>query len=127
MVMIFGPIARIESRSDSSKPRIIAVIPTIDVMPITTPSTVNPERILLLRTVSSAIVMTSPTSPMRIAISASFLPQRFDRIEPRGARRRIQAKEETDQGRHPDAQGDRPDFDRRRHRGEGGDRQRDPG
>ena len=35
------------SRSDWSKPRIIAVMPTIDVMPMTTPSTVSPERILL--------------------------------------------------------------------------------
>ena len=45
--MMSGPIARTESRSDSSKPRIIAVIPTIDVMPMTTPSTVSAERILL--------------------------------------------------------------------------------
>ena len=52
---MFGPIARIMSRSDWSKPRISAVMPTIDVMPMTTPSTVRPERILLVRTVSNAI------------------------------------------------------------------------
>ena len=46
-VMVLGPSARIMSRSDSSKPRIIAVMPTIDVMPMTTPSTVSAERILL--------------------------------------------------------------------------------
>ena len=45
--IVFGPIARIMSRSDWSKPRIIAVMPTIDVMPMTTPSTVSAERILL--------------------------------------------------------------------------------
>src|SRR5262252_7114224 len=35
------------------------VMPTIAVMPITMPSTVNPERILFVRTVSNAITMTS--------------------------------------------------------------------
>ena len=53
--MVFGPIARIMSRSDWSKPRISDVMPTIDVMPMTTPSTVSAERILLVRTVSNAI------------------------------------------------------------------------
>ena len=45
LVMLVGPaldeddvqaVSRTESRSDSSKPRIIAVIPTIDVIPMTT-------------------------------------------------------------------------------------------
>ena len=66
--IVLGPIAPSRSRSDWSKPRISAVIPTIDVMPMTTPSTVNPERILLLRTVSSAMTMTSANRPARIAI-----------------------------------------------------------
>ena len=44
---MFGPSWLIESRSDWSKPRISDVMPTIDVMPMTTPSTVSAERILL--------------------------------------------------------------------------------
>ena len=56
------------SRSDSSKPRIIAVMPTIDVIPMTTPRTVSAERILFERTVSAAIAMTSVIRPTRIAI-----------------------------------------------------------
>ena len=51
------------SCSDESKPRISAVIATIDVMPITTPSTVSPERSLFVRTVSKAMTMTSLMSP----------------------------------------------------------------
>ena len=70
-VIVFGPSARIMSRSDSSKPRIIAVMPTIDVMPMTTPSTVRNERSLFVRTVSNAITTTSPKRLMRIAIAYS--------------------------------------------------------
>ena len=43
-------------------------MPTIDVMPMTTPRTVNPERSLLVRTVSNAIAITSQNSARRIAI-----------------------------------------------------------
>ena len=43
--IVSGPTAEIVSRRDSSKPRIMDVIPTIDVIPMTTPSTVNPDRI----------------------------------------------------------------------------------
>ena len=67
--MIFGPIVLIASRSDWSKPRIIAVIPTIDVMPITTPSTVSAERSLLVRTVSKAIATTSVKRLARIVVA----------------------------------------------------------
>ena len=65
--IVFGPIAPIMSRSDWSKPRIIEVIPTIDVMPMTTPSTVSAERILFVRTVSNAIVTISPKRVRRMA------------------------------------------------------------
>ena len=62
--IVFGPIdVRMLSCSDVSKPRMSAVIATIDVMPITTPSTVSPERSLFVRTVSKAMTMTSRTSP----------------------------------------------------------------
>ena len=43
------------SRSDSSKPRMSDVMPTIEVMPMTTPRIVSAERILFVRSVSSAI------------------------------------------------------------------------
>ncbi len=54
-MMVSGPSWLIDSRSELSKPRISDVIPTIDVMPMTTPSTVSAERILLVRSVSNAI------------------------------------------------------------------------
>src|SRR5262245_35847890 len=123
------------SRIDSSKPRMSAVMPTIDVMPMTTPSTVSAERILLVRTVSNAITITSLKRPTRIAMisvpsaryptchestrarrTPSLSPQRFNRIEPRGAHRRIQTEEQPDDGRDADAEDDRPDFDGRRNR-----------
>ena len=66
--MVLGPICRIRSRIDSSKPRMSAVMPTIDVIPMTTPSTVRPERSLFVRTVSNAMLITSPMRPKRIAI-----------------------------------------------------------
>ena len=47
----------------------MAVMPTIDVMPMTTPRTVNPERILLVRTVSNAIETTSLKSPVLTGMS----------------------------------------------------------
>ena len=42
-------------------------MPTIDVMPMTTPSTVSAERILFVRSVSSDIVTISRSSPARSA------------------------------------------------------------
>ena len=47
-MIVFGPIWLIASRSDLSNPRMSDVMPTIEVMPITTPSTVSAERILLV-------------------------------------------------------------------------------
>src|SRR4029453_7311530 len=64
-MIVFGPSARIESRNDSSKPRMSDVMPTIDMMPMTTPRTVNAERILLVRSVSTDIVTISPRRPER--------------------------------------------------------------
>src|SRR5580704_8719519 len=103
-------------------------MPTIEVMPMTTPSTVSAERILLPRTVSNAIDTTSPKRLMRNAMRpASFPPQRLDRIEPRGPHRRIQAEEQPDERGDADAERDRPDLDRRRDRRERRDRERDDG
>ena len=42
-------------------------MPTIDVMPMTTPSTVSAERILFDRNVSTDIVTISPSRPLRRA------------------------------------------------------------
>ena len=63
---VFGPSARMESRSDSSNPRMSAVMPTMDVIPITTPRTVSAERILLVRSVSSDIDTISRNRPVRM-------------------------------------------------------------
>ena len=63
MMMVLGPSCWIRPRSDWSKPRIIDVMATMDVMPITTPSTVRPERILFVRTVSKAMTTTSRSRP----------------------------------------------------------------
>ena len=105
-VIVFGPSAAIMSRSDWSKPRIIAVMPTIEVMPITTPSTVRNERILLPRTVSNAITTTSLTRPIRIAITSSFPSQRLDRVERGGLHRRVDPEEQADQRGNGDAEAD---------------------
>ena len=40
---LLGPSSRKRSRSDSSKPRMSDVMPTIEVMPMTTPSTVSAD------------------------------------------------------------------------------------
>ena len=60
-----GPICRNRSLNDSSKPRISAVMLTIEVMPMTTPRIVSAERILLVRRVSTAIVRISWRRPAR--------------------------------------------------------------
>ena len=53
--IVSGPIARMVSRSDSSKPRTIDVMPTSEAMPMRTPRTVSAERSACVRMVSSAI------------------------------------------------------------------------
>src|SRR3954466_15793103 len=102
--MVLGPSERIMSRSDSSKPRSSDVMPTIDVMPMTTPSTVSAERSLLVRSVSSAMRNTSLTSPL-------FTSQCLDRVEPGGAGGGIGAEEQADAGGNADAENDRPRFE----------------
>ena len=105
--MMRGPTWAMASRTDWSKPRMSAVMPTIDVMPMTTPRTVSPERSLFVRTVSNAIVTTSQSSPRRIAISlASFPSEGLDRIQPRRPARGIEAEEQPDERRDADAERD---------------------
>src|SRR4051794_24717815 len=112
--IVFGPSDRIMSRSELSNPRINAVIPTIEVMPITTPSTVSPDRILLPRSVSNAMRQTSPSSPL-------FTAERLDWIQPGRARRGIGPKEQADCSRDADPQQDGPELEFGRQRREAGD------
>src|SRR3954463_8515802 len=114
-IRVFGPSWLMDSRSDWSKPRIREVMPTIDVMPMTTPSTVRAERILLVRSVSNAITRTSERSPLW-TLAMLFTPQRFDRIQLGRAHRRIQPEEQPDDGGDADAHRDRPRLHRRRQR-----------
>ena len=71
-MMVFGPSELIESRNDESKPRISDVMPTIDVTPMTTPSTVSAERILLPRSVLMAMPAVSRKSA-NCLVSADML------------------------------------------------------
>ena len=71
-MMVLGPSWLIDSRSELSKPRMSDVIPTMEVMPMTTPSTVSAERILLVRSVSNDIVTISPSRPERSAAIISL-------------------------------------------------------
>src|SRR4051812_13064813 len=109
-----------ESRSDWSKPRTSEVIPTIDVMPMTTPSTVSAERILLVRSVSNAITTISERRPVR-TLAILLAPQGFDRVQLCGAHRRIQAKEQADDRGDADADRDGPGLNRRGQRREPAD------
>src|SRR5688572_31314091 len=87
------------------------VIPTMAVMPITTPRMVRLERILLLRRVSIAM---RTTSPARLLFTAQCL----DGVERRGARRGIHPEEEPDGCGNADAEHDRPRLEPRRQRGD---------
>ena len=81
------------SRNESSNPRMIELIPTMAVMPMTTPRTVSAERILFARIVPMAIAIVSAKSAT-LTIDALFPSERFDRIEPRRLDRRVEAEEE---------------------------------
>src|SRR5438034_1054724 len=139
--IVFGPIPRIMSRTDSSNPRMSAVMPTMEVMPMTTPRTVSAECSLLVRTESNAMTMTSPCEaepdshttcqpsnhgraarlergavrePPRGAVQEPplLVPQRVDRIEPGGLEGRIHAEENAHRGREAEADGERPPGER---------------
>src|SRR5436305_1499277 len=102
-------------------------MPTIEVMPITTPSTVRKERILLPRTVSNAMTTTSLIRPIRIAITRTYHSQHLERIEIGRLHRRVEAEEQADERGDRDAERHRPELDRRRNRRKRGDRERDGG
>src|SRR5690242_11792102 len=113
-MIVLGPSALTLSRSDWSKPRMSDVIPTMAVMPITTPRMVSPERSLLPRKVSSAMLTTSPARLL-------FTAQRLDRIQRRRARGRIDPEEQSDAGGDADAEHHRPRLEPRRQRRDGRD------
>src|SRR5512134_3793207 len=119
--MVLGPSSSMLARSELSKPRMSDVMPTIDVMPMTTPSTVSPERILLERRVSSAMRRTSPNSPL-------LTSERLDGVERRCARGGIGAEEQANGGRNPHTEHHRPEFQRRRQGRQRGEehREREP-
>ena len=57
--IVSDPNSRMVSRKDSSNPRMIAVMPTIEVMPISIPRIVKAERTFCVRIVSNAITTIS--------------------------------------------------------------------
>ena len=101
------------SRSDVSKPRMSDVMPTIDVMPMTTPSTVRAERILFVaQRVERHARDLAEQSGLPVRFFTLFAPQRFDRVEHRGAARRVPPEEQPDHRGDADAEDDRPRLDR---------------
>ena len=83
------------------------VMPTIDVMPMTTPSTVSAERILLrAQRVERHRRRFRESRPAAECLPCYSRLQRFDRIELRGAHRRIQPEEQPDD--RGDADAERP-------------------
>ena len=81
------------------------VIPTIDVMPMTMPSTVRPDRILLVRSVSTDITKISLNSPQRMLL---FLPKSFDGVKRGGAHGRVETKRQAHHGGDRYPEDDRP-------------------
>src|SRR6266478_5079647 len=81
------------------KPLINDIIPITVPTPMTMPSSASIERRRLAARARPAMPQISANSP---AVTGSLVPQRVDRIEPRGADRRIRSEEHADQGRHQD-------------------------
>src|SRR5262245_13457870 len=90
------------------------VIPTIEVMPMTTPRMVRAERSLLPLIVSRAMRTTSPASDL-------FTAQCLDGVEPRRARGGIEPEEEAHGGGDGDAEHHGPGLHAGLERGERGD------
>src|SRR6187200_2154824 len=116
-MIVLGPSSRIMLRSDSSKPRMSDVIPRIEVIPMTTPRIVSADRILFVRSVSSAITNTSRQRPL-------FTSQCLDGIERCRSRRGVRPEEEADGGRDADAEHNRPHLEPSRQWRERRDRRR---
>src|SRR5215210_2735598 len=98
-------------------------MPTIEVMPMTTPRTVSAERILFVRRVSIDMPTISLSRPARIPATL-LAPQCFDRVERRGTHRRVQSEEQPDNRRDANADGDGPQLDGGRQRGRFADGER---
>src|SRR5271165_5961528 len=78
------------------RPLMIEEIVMTVVTPMTMPRMVRPERSLLTRTVSRAILMDSPELPNCIANLLKFGPQCHDGVEHRGLPGRVDAEEDAD-------------------------------
>src|SRR5687767_1699606 len=115
---VFGPSRRIDSCIDSSNPRMSDVIPTIDVIPMTMPSTVSADRILLTLNVSRAIAAVSLNSAKRaISVDIGLLAsQSLDWIQHRCASSWIPAEEQSDEGGNHHTDDYRPGLHFRRNR-----------
>src|SRR5882672_7776 len=110
----------------SFNPRTMEEIPMTTDTPMTIPSTVNPDRILLERRVSTAMRIISWYSPSRIMVSLSqflsgeqacshLVPQRRNRVEDGSLPRRVHAKKQPRTRRHHQPRENRPQFHRCRH------------
>ena len=106
--MVSGPRPSSISRNERSNPRTSDVIPTIAVIPITTPTIVNAERILFARSVSTAITPISLNSAARSF--TLFLSERFNRAQPRRTYRWVQAKDQSYYSSHPNTKSNRPSL-----------------
>src|SRR5689334_8749748 len=89
------------------------ITPMTEKTPMATPSMVSAERSLLVR------------SAVRAIRAVSFIPQRLDRIEPRGADGRQDARQDAGDGGDDQAHEHQAEGERHRKRREGrGDRHR---
>src|SRR6266498_4484476 len=117
--MMFDPILLIMLLTLSLSPRTIDEIPITTVTPITMPSTVRPERSLLLRMVPRAIWIISPNSLLPTCIKwivpLQFEPQGRDRIEGCRLSRGIHSKEYAYTGGDDQTSRHRPKLDYRWH------------
>src|SRR5579863_5695425 len=101
MKAVSAPYCLMSSWMAWSKPVIKAATSMITLTPNTTPNTVSALRNLCARSVSIACFRFSPCA---WAMSSLVRPQRFNRIEPRGAHRRIDPEEQSHAGRNTEGQ-----------------------
>src|ERR1700722_13682812 len=107
MIAVLVPKLRMMPEIAPSKPAMMEPTPMMVPVPMITPKTVRNDRILCSRTVESAKPIAALSSTQVIeflpAQASSFHPQSFDRIEFRGALRRIDPEKEADSRRQTQA------------------------
>src|SRR6266446_5949488 len=109
---VVGPTTSSVLTICSRKPATMEAIAMTVAIPITTPSTVSADRSLLARSWSRA--MRQPSRTEWSGPGHLFLAQRFDRVEPRGAMRGVDAERDPydDAERQRNADGPRRDARR---------------